>query len=225
LEKNKFYPKSYARQEGKMMKKLFLLFSFLLGAFTTSVDANEQKLIVIRHGEAADNTANIYNSNPDEYGYKTMDLTEKGEQQAQKAAKELQLQGFCNDNIVAVFVSPLPRARQTADQLVKAGLITKDKIILDKRITETQAGDLEGKTQFPAWSAAIAQEHHGETEDQVRSRMFNFYNFLIRDYLKGNIIVVTHGHAGQNLIAIADDQKIKLALGDVKVVPLRANIK
>jgi broad specificity phosphatase PhoE len=208
-----------------MKKKLFLLFSLLLGAFTCNLAADEQKLIVIRHGEAASNTANIYNSNPDDPAYKAVDLTEKGKQQALKTAKDLQSQGFNDDNIIAVFVSPLPRTRQTAEPLVQLGLITPDKIIVDKRITETQAGDLEGKTQLPAWTSAVAQEHHGETEDQVRSRVQDFYNFILKEYPEGNIIVVTHGLAGQNLIDIASNQKVKLGLGEGKVVPLRGNQK
>lgn len=208
-----------------MRKKLFLIFSFLLGAFTSNLAADEQKLIVIRHGEAGNNIANVYNSNPDDPAYKAMELTDKGKKQAQTTAKDIQSQGFNNDNIIAVFVSPLPRARQTADQLVNAGVVTKDKIIIDRRITETQAGDLEGKPQLPAWTSAVAQEHHGETEDQVRSRMIDFYNYLLNEYPEGNIIVVTHGLAGQNLVDIADNQKVKLGLGEAKIVPLRGNKK
>ena len=72
-----------------------------------------------------------------------MDLTEEGQKQSRDLAKELLAQGFNNNNILYVFVSPLPRTRQTADALVKSGVVSKDKVIADNRLIEMQCGNLE----------------------------------------------------------------------------------
>jgi broad specificity phosphatase PhoE len=197
------------------------LFAIFLSSFSLSLHAMEQQLIVVRHGEAGNNIEKVYNSNPENPGYKTFDLTGAGILAIQKTAKDLIAQGFSNDNIVAVFVSPLPRTKQTADILVQQGLVSKDKIILDKRLIELNAGDLEGKPTFAAWKPSFAKDYHAESEEQVKKRVKEFYDSILKQYPQGNIIVVTHALASQDLIELVTHQIVKLNPGEVKVVPLR----
>src|ERR1700691_1082784 len=124
------------------------LFAIFFSVFSLSLYSIEQQLIVIRHGEAGNNIEKVYNSNPENPNYKIFNLTQAGILATQKTAKDLIAQGFSNDNIAAVFVSPLPRTKQTADVLVQQGLVSKDKLILDKRLIELNAGELEGNPTF-----------------------------------------------------------------------------
>ena len=191
-----------------------LLFSF-------SLQSAEQQLIVVRHGEAGNNIEKVYNSNPENPNYKLFNLTETGILATQKTAKDLLAKGFSNNNIVAVFVSPLPRTIQTADILVQQGLVSKDKIILDKRLIELNAGDLEGKPTLAKWEPSFSKDYHAESEEQVKQRVKEFYDYILRQYPQGNIVVVTHALAAQDLLDIATHQTVKLNPGEAKVVPLR----
>lgn len=197
------------------------LFSLFLSVFSLSLHSVEQQLIVIRHGEAGNNIEKVYNSNPANPNYKIFNLTEAGIQATQKTAKDLMAQGFSNNNIVAVFVSPLPRANQTADVLVQEGLVSKDKIISDKRLIELNAGDLEGKPVFPTWEPSFAKDYHAESEEQVKNRVKEFYDSILDQYPQGNIIVVTHALAAQDIIELIIHKIVKLNPGEAKVVPLR----
>lgn len=197
------------------------LFAIFFSAFSLSLYSMEQQLIVIRHGEAGNNIEKVYNSNPENPNYKIFNLTEAGILATQKTAKDLIAQGFSNDNIAAVFVSPLPRTKQTADILVQQGLVSKDKLILDKRLIELNAGDLEGKPTFPNWKPSFAKEYHAESEEQVKNRIKEFYDSILDQYPQGNIIVVTHALASQDLIELVTHQIAKLNPGEAKIVPLR----
>lgn len=197
------------------------LFIVFLSAFSLSLHSIEQQLIVIRHGEAGNNIEKVYNSNPENPNYKIYNLTAVGILAIQKTAKNLMAQGFSNDNIAAVYVSPLPRTEQTADILVQEGLVSKDKIILDKRLIELNAGELEGKPTFAEWKSSFSSDYHAESEEQVKKRVKEFYESILEKYPQGNIIVVTHALASQDLIELVTHQIVKLNPGDAKVVPLR----
>lgn len=194
------------------------LLAISLNAF--SLYSVEQQLIIIRHGEAGNNIEKVYNSNPKHPNYKAFNLTEAGIKTTQQTAKDLLDQGFNNANIAAVFVSPLPRTIQTADILVQQGLVSKDKLILDKRIIELNAGDLEGKPTFAEWQPSFANEYHAESEEQVKNRVKEFYNSILQKYPQGNIVVVTHGLASHDLIELVTHKDVKLKPGEAKVIPL-----
>lgn len=186
-----------------------------------SILSAEQQLIVIRHGEADNNIEKVYNSSPDNANYKPVNLTDAGKQTVKKTANELLADGFNDNNIIAVFVSPLPRTQQTADILVQQGLVSKDKIHLDKRLIELNAGDLEGKPTLPVWKTSFSSEYNAESEEHVKARVKEFYESLVTQFPQGNIIVVTHGLPSQNLIEDATHQVVKLNPGEAKVVPLK----
>lgn len=199
----------------------YLVF-FLLGLCMSiaPIGSDEQKLIVIRHGEADNNVSKFYSSNPDNPNYKPSNLTEAGRKAIQATAQSLLSQGINDSNIVAVYVSPLPRTMQTADLLIQQGLFSQNKLHVDKRLTELGAGDLEGKDLFPDWNAFYAKQYHAEMDDQVKIRVRQFYDFLRGQYPAGNIVVITHFAPAQELLDIATHRIIKLNPGQAVVVPL-----
>jgi broad specificity phosphatase PhoE len=200
------------------------VWAFLVSLFITatafSADASNQQLIVMRHGEAENNIKNVYNSDPDHLDYKPSNLTPKGEKEVKQTAKSLLGQGFNNNNISAVFVSPLPRTQQTADILVQQGLFSKDKIIIDKRLIELQAGDLEGRPIFHTWKQSYVKEYHTESEKHVQERVQDFYSSMLKQFPQGNIMIITHKTIGEDLIKIVTGETVDIGLGQAKVIPL-----
>jgi broad specificity phosphatase PhoE len=195
------------------------LLSLLVG---TNLFAGESSLIVVRHGEATSNIEKVYNSDPENANYKSANLTKAGHQTVLETAKRLLSEGFSNDTISAVFVSPLPRCIQTADILAQQGLFSSDKIHIDKRLIEQRAGDLEGKPQFATWEPSFAKKYNAESPEQVKNRVQDFYSDILRRYPQGNILVVTHALPGLDLIQIASHQQVKLNPGEAYVTPLES---
>ena len=88
--------------------------------------------ILVRHGQSE--------SNLDRYiaGRMDVSLTKKGTEQPKKTAEELK-----NEKIDICFCSPLKRAKDTAKEILKFHSNTK--VIYDKRITNRDLGEAEGK--------------------------------------------------------------------------------
>ncbi len=196
---------------------LLLIFAFC------ALEAADRKLIVIRSGESISDQGHFYNTSPQNSGYVQSDLTDAGKASISRLAKDLRSQGFRNDNIGAVFVSPLPRALQTAQILVQEGLISQDKINMDPRLIEGNAGNLEGKAIFPAWKPFVAKDHNAEEQSSVQERVRAFYQFIYSTYRKGNLIVITTEVPAQLVIQAAINVKLNLQPGQYKIVPLPGN--
>ncbi len=173
----------------KMKQRYTAIMALLMTAITSNLSA-ELKLIVVRHGEAQHNVDDTRNANPKHPNYVVSNLTPKGRQQAIQMAQQLEEEGIVPSSVKAVFASPLPRCLQTARILIQK-LDIKEQLIIDNRITERQAGDLEGQAFYPI-SDRRMQEHGGETQDEVRKRVTAFYNYLTKTYKNGTVIVVTH---------------------------------
>ncbi len=213
------------------MRHFWVLFLCLF-AFTKAIAQEEtatkpapnQQLIIIRHGEAVNNTEGVYNSNPDHPNYMLVNLTAEGKKQVARTALRLLAEGFDKENIVAVYVSPLPRTKQTADVLVQSGLISRDKIIIDKRLIEIQVGNLEGKPVFPTWDPSYVKKYNAESAEHLMARIQDFYNDILKKYPTGNIMAVTHAPPAQDLIELTTGQKgVIIDPGQAIVVPLRAS--
>jgi len=174
-------------------------------------------LIVMRHGEGTHNIEDVYDKNAQ--------LTEKGRQQVTESALKLLEAGFNRENIVKIFVSPMPRTRETAALLVAAGLIDSGKIICEPRIEEPHAGILEGKKIIRCegknhWDLPDAEMYGGETISQVRERIKNFYLELSNTPSDGHVLVVSHGTPIRELFSLHLNEKIALNVAEAKVVPL-----
>lgn len=193
-----------------------LLFFFLMSF--CALWGEEQKLIVMRHGQAFNNVNRVHNSSPQNLNYRPVGLTEKGKKQVEKTARELLTKGFNNNTIAAVFVSPLPRCVQTAQTLVQQGVIAEGKLIIDNRLRERNAGDLEGKPHSNR-TAGVGWE----TNEEVKERTENFYHSILSRYPEGNVLVVTHGIVAADLINLTTHKVMRLTTGEAVIVPLRGD--
>jgi broad specificity phosphatase PhoE len=203
-----------------------LVFAFIVGTQLHAADSStDQKLIIIRHGEATSNTGNFYNTDPNSPKYNPTHLTDKGKKSIQDDAQKLMSQGINDNNISVVIVSPLPRAIETANTLVDAGLFNKNKVVTDKRIIEVQAGQLEGTAMRPEWKDSFSKEYGAESEQQVKQRIRDFYEEIVKKYPNGNIVIISHQIPENALIDIASGQPRKLGLGEVVVIPVRTTSK
>ena len=121
-------------------------------------------------------------------------LTEKGREQAKKAAKILS-----RKKIDLIFASDFPRTRQTAKIAAKE---IQKKIHLDKRLRDIDLGIFKGKTKdefyqdFPISSSEKRFRQKplkGESWFDCKARMLNFLKEIDRKYKGKNILIVSHG--------------------------------
>lgn len=174
-----------------------------------------KQVFVIRHGESRHNLVNEFNSQPNHQNYQVSNLTERGKAQVKQSAQKLLEAGLNNENIVAVYVSPMPRTQQTAKVLSESGLFQWDKVQLDNRVTEVNAGDREGKraTDFPDedhWDLGRAIDYHGEPEVALRARTRDLIEEIKWKYPNGNVLVITHGNPARELTRIITGETPKL---------------
>lgn len=183
-------------------------------------------LVLIRHGNSQHNMSHEYNSNPNSPNYRVSCLTPLGVKQAIHTAKRMLDAGYSDDNITTVYVSPLPRTRQTAKVLVEQGLFSMDKIVYDERLIEVDAGDREGHStdEFDEdhWERHDAQKYNGETNFQVRQRVTKLYNDTVDGHKgkSGHVLYVTHGMPTYELIDLLTEQRIRLQTAESFVLPL-----
>ncbi len=207
------------------IRQIFLGLVFVL--FTHSLFAlQERHLVIIRHGEGEQNISNEYNSNPKHANYKPASLTDKGHDQVKQTAELLLTYGFDNRSIAAVYVSPLPRTLETAQIISDIGVFSKDKIHIDHRLIETQAGEREGlnKDKFTKDSWYVgpqeAKSYHGESNDDVRKRIIAIYDEIEKQHPQGHVVFITHGMPAMELIDSLTKDKVRLETAQVYVLPL-----
>lgn len=192
--------------------KLWFFFSFIISSFL----AAETNIILIRHGLAEHNVQDCYNSNPIHPNYKPSHLMPEGAKKALDTSLILQKQGFNAQTIHAVYVSPLPRTKETAYLLAVEGLIATDKIVYDQRLSELRVGDLEGKMIVRPWSPSLNEVYHSETDTEIDQRITDFLNSLtLKD--GETILIVTHGYIAQRIMKALEVEVKKLEPGEAVV--------
>ncbi len=164
----------------------------------------------MRHGQAETNAQNIYSSDPES----KYPLTEKGRQQAKDAAQKL-------TGVTRIFVSPVLRARETADIVADAIGFSKEEITVDARLREFNFGQLEGKpvTKFDTAQQALGYADHvpgGESYQDVKNRVGDFLYDIEATLENETVLIVTHGAANQVREALASgaDKKTSKELID-----------
>ncbi len=157
-----------------------------------------KNLFLVRHGESTANEINRF------AGAIDAPLTELGKAQAMRAGS-----AWSAGNIDEVYISPLTRARQTAD-IILGGIATakpdNNSVHLDERITERHFGDftLQNKTRLQRrfglrnYEASLYQSdaslHGGESFDQFRQRVLDFLKHELYPALQAGrrVLVVAH---------------------------------
>jgi alpha-ribazole phosphatase len=145
------------------------------------------KLILVRHGESALNTENLF------FGQLDPELTEKGRNQANKTKDFLKKIEYSD-----IYTSPLKRAYETANIINTKGY----KLHKEDRLKELNFGILEGMTydeileKYPEdakkWHNNWKTYNYrtGESVEDLQNRAVKFIESL--DFSSKNIVVVCH---------------------------------
>ncbi|MCR4279533.1 MAG: class I tRNA ligase family protein [Candidatus Zambryskibacteria bacterium] len=163
---------------------------------------NKNTFVFMRHGETVGNTRKLWRGNP-----LTHDpLTENGKAQVKNSAADLRGTDFD-----LVFISPFDRARETADILLPELGLSEDKLKVDPRLSEWNAGaefELKPLDQFFATLDKQADKYHFKTADgesfvDMVRRVGDFMYELDSKYEGKNILIITHGGVvrGAGLVA------------------------
>ena len=135
----------------------------------------------VRHGETDFNKFSITQGQLDS------SLNQTGLEQSKQVAKKLK-----NEKFDIVFCSPLIRARQTLDAIMKYHTA---KIVYDKRIIEHGRGSLSGYKNTKEQYAEFFKNPHkfgGESSHDIYKRVSLFVKSLEK-YRGKNILIVGHG--------------------------------
>lgn len=183
-------------------------------------------LILVRHGESTYNAQGIW------AGWDDPELTEKGKEDAKRAATALK-----NIQIDAAFTSDLKRQIQTLDEIKDVLHLPHFPTAIDRSLRERNYGIFTGKNKWQikeqlgdeefkklrrGWDYPIDQ---GESLKQVYNRVIPFYINTIMPLLEANknVLIVSSGNTLRALIKLLDNiqnddiANFELAIGDVYV--------
>jgi len=148
-------------------------------------------IIFLRHGQAINNTQRILAGRTP-----GVPLTEKGVDQAEKAAKFLE-----DMNISAIYSSPIERAKNTANIVGKHNSID---VKIDDRLIELDMGKFTGVPYDEIFSShgnvfmkfykgELEIAHNGvETFTDVKKRVLGMVDHVIENHPDENVVLVTH---------------------------------
>jgi broad specificity phosphatase PhoE len=155
-------------------------------------------VILVRHAESEGNVGRMIQ------GWTDMRLTETGVRQARSVARRL-----AAEPIVAVYSSPLERARQTADSVAAAlGL----DVIEEPDLRERNYGQAQGLTWADAaarWPLGEASYHRDwamavpevEPLARLRRRAVGVMNAILDRHVDETVVCVSHGGTLVQIIA------------------------
>ena len=189
-------------------------------------------LVLVRHGQSEWNLKNLFT------GWRDVDLTELGQEEAKTAGKRLAARGLKFD---IAFTSALKRAQKTGDHILsevgQAGLET----IRDQALNERDYGELSGlnkddarkkwgEEQVHVWRRSYATPPPGgESLRDTGARVWPYYIHRIQPHvLRGETVLVTaHGNSLRALIMALDglsgDEIVKMELATGVPVVYRLN--
>ena len=148
-------------------------------------------IIFLRHAQAENNTKRILAGRTD-----GVPLTKEGLEQAERIAKYLKPL-----NISAIYSSPIERAKHTAEIVAKHNSLNYE---LDSRLTELDMGKFTCKPYEEIFAkygnvflkyyenAPAIAEHEIETFPQVKKRILDMVNYVVKKHKNENVLLVTH---------------------------------
>jgi 2,3-bisphosphoglycerate-dependent phosphoglycerate mutase len=169
----------------------------------------DRLLVLVRHGQSEWNLKNLFT------GWKDVDLTDKGVEEARAAGRKLKSQGLRFD---VAFTSSLKRAQRTLDLMLEELGQTDLPIIRDQALNERDYGDLVGlnkddarkkwgEEQVLIWrrSYDIAPPG-GESLRDTAARVLPYYIQEIQPrVLRGErVLVAAHGNSLRALVMVLD---------------------
>ncbi len=159
-------------------------------------------IILVRHGEAEHNIAQVFNSYPGNSGYKIARLTPTGREQVENTARLMIQQGVSRENVSKIISSPLPRTVETAEILMSRLNVREVDTEVDARLIELNMGAREGQSisdfnDGDPWFPDNPEQFGGENTNQVMERMGNLLQSIKNnpEYSIENkfIIIISHG--------------------------------
>jgi 2,3-bisphosphoglycerate-dependent phosphoglycerate mutase len=192
----------------------------------------DRLLVLVRHGQSEWNQKNLFT------GWKDVDLSALGVDEAHRAAAALKKPGF---RFSVAFTSALVRAQHTLD-IVLADLGAKSiPVVRDQALNERDYGDLSGLNkddararwgadQVQAWRRSYATAPpNGESLRDTGARVWPYYIYRILPHvLRGDgVLICAHGNSLRALIMALDgltpDEIVRLELATGVPVVYRFN--
>jgi len=178
------------------------------------------KLILVRHGQSTYNLENRFT------GWKNVDLTDLGRDEALRAGQILKNNSFKLDY---AYTSNLKRAQNTLDIIFKT-MDIKVKTINSELLNERDYGDLVGQNKLEAaekfgpdqvqiWRRSYdVPPPGGESLKMTCDRTLPYFNKILKKVIKGNnIIIGAHGNSIRaivmNLFKFSPNEILKTEIG------------
>ena len=169
----------------------------------------DRLLVLVRHGQSEWNLKNLFT------GWRDVDLTEQGVNEARAAGRKLKAQGLTFD---VAFTSALKRAQRTLDLVLGEMGQTGIPIIRDQALNERDYGDLSGlnkddarakwgEEQVHIWrrSYDIAPPGGESLKDTVARALPYFVQEILSRVLRGErTIVAAHGNSLRALVMVLE---------------------
>jgi 2,3-bisphosphoglycerate-dependent phosphoglycerate mutase len=170
---------------------------------------SERLLVLVRHGQSEWNLKNLFT------GWKDVDLTEKGIEEARIAGRKLKAQGLQFD---VAYTSALKRAQRTLDNMLDELGQKNIPIIKDQKLNERDYGDLAGlnkddarkkwgEEQVHIWRRSYdVQPPGGESLKDTAARVLPYYiEEILPRVLRGErTLVVAHGNSLRALVMVLE---------------------
>lgn len=161
------------------------------------------KLFLVRHGQSQWNLENRFT------GWKDVDLTSKGKEEAAHAGEILK-----NEHIAVAFTSKLIRAQHTLKIILEEIGKTDIPVMSDKALNERSYGDLEGLNKAETAKKFGAEQVHiwrrsydvappgGESLKNTYERVIPYFKKCIKPELTQhkNVLIVAHGNSLRALV-------------------------
>jgi 2,3-bisphosphoglycerate-dependent phosphoglycerate mutase len=162
-------------------------------------------LILVRHGQSEWNLKNLFT------GWRDVDLTEQGRDEARKAGRRLKAAGYTFE---LTYTSALKRAQQTLDLILAEMGIVNLTIVRNQALNERDYGDLSGlnkddarekwgEQQVLIWRRSYdVRPPGGESLKDTADRALPYYRREIAPHVaRGEtILVAAHGNSLRALV-------------------------
>jgi 2,3-bisphosphoglycerate-dependent phosphoglycerate mutase len=174
-------------------------------------EMTDHLLVLVRHGQSEWNLKNLFT------GWRDVDLTEVGVQEAEKAGRALKAQGV---NFDIAFTSALKRAQRTLDIMLDEMGQRKIPVIRNQALNERDYGDLSGLNKDDARKKWGEEQVHiwrrsfdiappgGESLRDTAARVLPYYiqEILPRVMRGERVLVAAHGNSLRALVMVLDRQ-------------------
>jgi 2,3-bisphosphoglycerate-dependent phosphoglycerate mutase len=172
-------------------------------------EMTDRVLVLVRHGQSEWNLKNLFT------GWRDVDLTEVGVQEAEKAGRALKAQGV---NFDIAFTSALKRAQRTLDIMLDEMGQRKIPVIRNQALNERDYGDLSGLNKDDARKKWGEEQVHiwrrsfdiappgGESLRDTAARVLPYYiqEILPRVMRGERVLVAAHGNSLRALVMVLD---------------------